>query len=168
MNRKDRTRLKKQGFLDKIFTAIKREFNTGYTRGITGSASEENYPITSKERITGSYDYNIEAPIVEEIIEEPIEEIIEELLEEVIEEPIEELLEEPIEEVVQAETRTTPKWKRQIQIKNHESWMKLRLYRQRTLRKGSKLLEEMVRETESEKQGIDPRKIKLENNYEQG
>jgi hypothetical protein len=152
MNRKDRTRLKKQGFLDKIFTAIKREFNTGYTRGITGSASEENYPITSKERITGSYDYNIEAPIVEEIIEEPIEE----------------LLEEPIEEVVQAETRTTPKWKRQIQIKNHESWMNLRLYRQRTLRKGSKILEEMVRETESEKQGIDPRKIKLENNYEQG
>jgi hypothetical protein len=168
MNRKDRTRLKKQGFLDKIFTAIKREFNTGYTRGITGSASEENYPITSKERITGSYDYNIEAPIVEEIIEEPIEEIIEELLEEVIEEPIEELLEEPIEEVVQAETRTTPKWKRQIQIKNHESWMNLRLYRQRTLRKGSKILEEMVREAESEKQGIDPRKIKLENNYEQG
>ena len=168
MNRKDRTRLKKQGFLDKIFTAIKREFNTGYTRGITGSASEENYPITSKERITGSYDYNIEAPIVEEIIEEPIEEIIEELLEEVIEEPIEELLEEPIEEVVQAETRTTPKWKRQIQIKNHESWMNLRLYRQRTLRKGSKILEEMVREGESEKQGIDPRKIKLENNYEQG
>ena len=168
MNRKDRTRLKKQGFLDKIFTAIKREFNTGYTRGITGSASEENYPITSKERITGSYDYNIEAPIVEEIIEEPIEEIIEELLEEVIEEPIEELLEEPIEEVVQAETRTTPKWKRQIQIKNHESWMNLRLYRQRTLRKGSKILEEMVREAESEKHGIDPRKIKLENNYEQG
>jgi hypothetical protein len=168
MNRKDRTRLKKQGFLDKIFTAIKREFNTGYTRGITGSASEENCPITSKERITGSYDYNIEAPIVEEIIEEPIEEIIEELLEEVIEEPIEELLEEPIEEVVQAETRTTPKWKRQIQIKNHESWMNLRLYRQRTLRKGSKILEEMVREAESEKQGIDPRKIKLENNYEQG
>ena len=152
MNRKDRTRLKKQGFLDKIFTAIKREFNTGYTRGITGSASEENYPITSKERITGSYDYNIDAPIVEEVIEEPIEE----------------LLEEPIEEVVQAETRTTPKWKRQIQIKNHESWMNLRLYRQRTLRKGSKILEEMVRETESEKQGIDPRKIKLENNYEQG
>ena len=152
MNRKDRTRLKKQGFLDKIFTAIKREFNTGYTRGITGSASEENYPITSKERITGSYDYNIESPIVEEIIEEPIEE----------------LLEEPIEEVVQAETRTTPKWKRQIQIKNHESWMNLRLYRQRTLRKGSKILEEMVREGESEKQGMDPRKIKLENNYEQG
>ena len=26
----------------------------------------------------------------------------------------------------------------------------------------------MVRETESEKQGIDPLKIKLENNYEQG
>ena len=168
MNRKDRTRLKKQGFLDKIFTSIKREFNTGYTRGITGSASEENYPITIEERVRGSYDYNIDAPIVEEIIEEPIEEIIEELLEEVIEEPIEELLEEPIEEVVQAETRTTPKWKRQIQIKNHESWMNLRLYRQRTLRKGSRILEEMIREAESEKQGIDPQKIKLENKYEQG
>ena len=152
MNKKDRSRLKKQSFLDKIFTSIKREFNTGYTRGITGSASEENYPITIEERVTGSYDYNIDAPIVEEVIEEPIEE----------------LLEEPIEEIVQAETKTTPKWKRQIQIKNHESWMKLRLYRQRTLRKGSKILEEMVREAESEKQGIDSKKIKLENNYEQG